>query len=864
MRGLGSVCLRCRVRLLIASQARARRGISSHCGTAVAENDQRDGQVQDEGQVSPATPMPRGPSGDAQPTAPTQPPRHVPSSRQSSSLAMFQSIVKSQAEAPSMSGVQGPGTVGIELVTDVAKIQIMLEREGASIAAAYSYFEETVYPQIVKPGTVVPQIVKNQIAGVLLNPLALQKPQDFDLDRLPSVSRITEIMIALDVLKPSAWATLVIELVQHIYRQKTDPDAYSSVKDYENAMARRDALLRDLLGSWRVFCEQRAPAQGGFSPKPRGSDHLKAKAFRGDGKPQQRPHLQEAFGAMFPQYMLPTLTRPTFAAFATYKLLTDPVNRSRSVKGEAAPFLQMMKGLIFQARPPRRNDFGAIFDTFPDLPRFMWPTRQGNNDGNAFMDSASVFGDESEQLTVTVHRQLGDAIKGRNLGLVNKAWQEFWGKAPVPDAGRIAELAKHPDMFDYFILAYTMMRRFREATGVWNSMERIGIKATIKTWNSMLQGCVKANNAPGIKTVWDKLIRSGAKLDIAIWTARIHGLFVCGEPQAGLRALDEMAKIWAARHDPQYAAMAVQPTVEPVNAALAGLLRLKRDGDATKVLSWAAKHGIDPDIYTFNTLLRPLVRRGDMKGIDEIFDTMRSINIRADVATFTVLLEGTLNHIGDLAPEQQVALVERVLSAMRSAGIEINMQTYAKILHLLLREGDRAGEPVKAVLGHIWRRGLELSSHIYTMLAEHYFSLDPPDAAAVTALIENRRLHENRGIDRVFWERVIKGYAQAGELQRALRIFDRVFVSGTTITLATLHELLKPLVAVGDVAAAERLVEAARKIGRADGDATGVTGIGGAEGRRFWRHRFWHLAYEAGLMGEQLAERFREANAGPL
>jgi pentatricopeptide repeat protein len=565
--------------------------------------------------------------------------------------------------------------------------------------------------------------------------------------------------------------------------------------------------------------------------------------------------------------MLATLTRPTFAAFATYKLLTDPVNRSRSLKGEAAPFLQMMKGLIFQARPPTDKDFGTLFDTFPDLPRFVWPTRQENNDGNKFMDSASAFGEEAEQLRVTVHRQLGDAIKGRNLGLVNKAWQEFWGKAPVPDAARIAELAKHPDMFDYFILAYTMMRRFREATGVWNSMERIGIKATIRTWNSMLQGCVKANNAPGIKTVWDKLIRSGAKLDIAIWTARIHGLFVCGEPQAGLRALDEMARIWAARHDPQYAAIAVQPTVEPVNAALAGLLRLKRDSDATNVLAWAAKHGIEPDIYTFNTLLRPLVRRGDMKGIDEIFDTMRSINIRADVATFTVLLEGTLNHISDLPPEQQVALVERVLSAMKSSGIEINMQTYAKILHLLLREGDRAGEPVKAVLSHIWRRGLELSSHIYTMLAEHYFSLDPPDAAAVTALIENRRLHENRGIDRVFWERVISGYAQAGELQRALGIFDRVFVSGTTIALGTLHELLKPLVAVGDVAAAQRLVEAARKIGKAEDDAggaAGVAGVAGAEGRRFWRHRFWHLAYEAGLMSEQLAERFREANTARL
>jgi hypothetical protein len=74
------------------------------------------------------------------------------------------------------------------------------------------------------------------------------------------------------------------------------------------------------------------------------------------------------------------------------------------------------------------------------------------------------------------------------------------------------------------------------------------------------------------------------------------------------------------------------------------------------------------------------------------------------------------------------------------------------------------------------------------------------------------------------------------------------------ITFGTLYELLRPLVAAGDAEAALRVVEAARKIGKAD-DAGEV-----GEGKRYWKHRFWHLAYEHGLMGEQLAERFREAN----
>ncbi|KAL2021046.1 hypothetical protein VTK56DRAFT_7701 [Thermocarpiscus australiensis] len=860
MRELGNICLRCRFRLLVASRAQTRRGFS----TASAAADPSPSQNEAESWTTPSESLPRQPSDDATPT--TGPMiRRVSGSRRSSSLAMFQSIVERQVRASATAKSPGGGTAGIDLVKDVAKIQIMLEREGATLSAAYSFFADTVYPQIRKSLADVPQIVKNQIGTVLLNRVALDKPQSFESTDLPSVTRITEMMVELDVLKPAVWATLMIELIQHIWRQSTLPDDYTSIESYENAMAHRDALLRDLVGAWKVFCEQRSPAEGTSATEPAERNEAEFHPPRPGARPQHQPTLQKAFAAMFPQYLAPTLLRPTCAAYATYKLLTDPFNRARSIKQEAAPFLQMMESLIFQARPPRMDDFRPVFDAFPDLSRCMRSRKQGENKSNSFLKPVSIPGGNPDHLRVAIHRQLGQAIKSRNLGAVKKAWQDFWGDSPVPDAKRIQELVKCSDLFDYFILAYMIMWRPQLAIQVWNDMERIGIRPTIKTWNSMLQGCAKAKNANGVNTVWQKLITSNIKLDTAIWTARIDALFVSGEPEAGLRALDEMAKTWAARHEPRYAAIAVQPTIEPVNAALAGLLRLERGAEAKTVLAWAAKQGIEPDIYTFNTLLRPLVRQGDMAGIEHILSLMRSSNIEADVATFTVLLEGVLTNIGDLIPDQQVALVKRVLSEMKDAGVDVNMQTYAKILYLLLREGDRAGEAVKAVLAHIWRRGLELTSHIYTMLAEHYFARDPPDAAAVTALIENRRLHDNRAIDRVFWERVIKGYCQAGETRRAVAIFDRVFVPGTTMTFSMLYELLRALIACGEMGDAARVVEAARKIGRAeDDDVDAAAVVAHQEGKRYWKHRFWHLAYEHGFLEERLADRFRAANAPPV
>jgi pentatricopeptide repeat protein len=309
-----------------------------------------------------------------------------------------------------------------------------------------------------------------------------------------------------------------------------------------------------------------------------------------------------------------------------------------------------------------------------------------------------------------------------------------------------------------------------------------------------------------------------------------------------------MAQIWKAnekkaKKDPA----AVKPTIQPVNAALAGLLRVQMlsSGAAGGLLSWAAKQGIEPDIWTFNTLLRPLLKLGRDDEVQNMLAMMKKQNLEADVATFTILLEGALEDLGDQSPQQQVETVHTFLRNMREAGVTANMQLYAKMIFLLLQQGDRAEEPVKAVLAHIYGEGLELTSHIYTMLAEHYFTRSPPDAAAVTALIENRRLHENRDIDRVFWERVIFGYCQVNDVGRALRIFDKIERSGSKITFSTLYELLLVLGRSGEREAVVRVVDFARRAK----DLADEEAVGGKQGLgRSWLHRFWHLAEQYGAL----------------
>jgi pentatricopeptide repeat protein len=689
------------------------------------------------------------------------------------------------------------------------------------------------------------------------------KPNDFESRDLPSVTRISQILLELGLLEPKAWAAMTTQLLQQICRISTAPGDYTTIESYENAMGRRAFLLQDLIGNWKIFDVPRLVAlRAGDAAKaaqePRPSS-LDMKTISWNSK-KGRPHLSIA--ALFPQYAPNQLQTATHAAIATFVLFSDPYNRTdRTMRPEIASFVDAV-GTILSRRPPRKDHLSSMFEGYPDLRRYIakrWPTVLPQLTGSSKSQSTDLkLKGENVSRTQTmgaIHRQIGQALKTRSLEAVGRTWKDFWGEAQTPSLERTGQLRSNPELFNYFIMAYMGMRQPKRAIDVWNCMVQIGIAPTLKTWNAMIDGCRRARNPTGLKAVWQKLTASGTQLDIPIWTARVSGLIELGEPEAGLAALDEMARLWNESVSSGKNSTAVRPTIQPVNAALVGLLRLDRVAVAKSLLGWAARQGIQPDIFTFNTLLRPMVRQGHSSEVSNIFAMMKKQNVEPDVATFTILLEGALSDMGDKSPEQQVEALTEMLRDIEASGIQANMITYAKMIHVLLQQGDRAGESVKAVLAHIWGQGLELTSHIYTMLAEHYFSRSPPDSQAVTALITSRGLERNRDIDRVFWERVIKGYCEVGEVDKALELFERLDAQGSRIALSTLHELLVALVRADRREAAAKMVDVAWRL-REQPDAAMA-----GDGARFWKHRFWHRAQEYGLLKDHHLASFQAADS---
>ncbi|KAK3332449.1 hypothetical protein B0T19DRAFT_415703 [Cercophora scortea] len=850
MKELGYVCLRCRVGLLAASRTRAscQPTLSSNRYTTAA---------------APDTPSRHDASEPARPNDSALPPTlrakreakpqsmvatrarrgNGTSADGSSSMAVFNSVVNSPKKIPAPANpdpsAESP-TASSWLVKDVAKLQDMIERHGRTATDSFTFFEQLIYPQLVEAGDSVPAFVVNQLDNIFMRRLCLEKIQNLEPAKLPTVTRISEILLQLGILRPPVWSSLMLSLLQRICQLSTSPTEYTSIQAYETAMAQRDVLLQDLTGAWAPFLSLRTsdPSLGDQAQPDPSLLHA--------AKPRYQP-LQKKVAALYPQFSWQNMLNPTLVVLATHLLLTEPVSQTRSIGEQASQFTQIMSGPLTESRPPVVRDFKYTLERYPELCKYLESRLVDHNKSHTSSKSISTWKSGSPDIITNVQHQLELAVRARNLEDMKKAWENFWGDEDVPDAARAAELAKHPKTFDHFILAFMGIRQSALAITVWDRIQKIGVKPTIRTWTAMIQGCANARKPDGIKTVWDRLVKSGVKLDTTAWTARISGLIVSGDPDGGIRALDEMAQRWRDRADPSNASLAVQPTIEPVNAALVNLLRLERLASARKVLTWAAKQSISPDIYTFNTMLRSIIRSGQTDEIAGVFAMMKAANIEADAATLTILLDDALANVGAQTPAQQVAIVTKIIADMRATGVHANMKMYAKMIYVLLQAGDATADAVKAVLAHIWGSGLELTSHIYTMLAEHYFARDPPDADAVTSLIDGRRLADNKSIDRIFWERVIRGYCYAGETDRAREIFDRNFRTGTAITFSTLHDLLQALLEAGQMQAAAELVVTAREIKEVDDH--------GREGKvqpRFWKHRFWHLANRHGLLGDEL------------
>lgn len=701
------------------------------------------------------------------------------------------------------------------------------------------------------------------------------KKNDFNNEKLPSIARCMQIFHDLDSLSSEKWADAVMGLILTVNSRR-------KAKQDKRVLARKEVLLHDLVDSWIVFHRHcLLPSQSAFRFPTIDETQLYQYARKAD--------IKGALRLMFPQLINSDFKELPAVAIASFVVLTDPLHTSLDIQQKAQPLLQPL-GKILATVPLWKQGLRILFKDYPDVLLYVllrWDSiisqlRQTNSPEVRPVTEETVTKEpvptqRAGPSSTVIQNQVTAALKMGDAGAIETAWRRLWGTEARPDDDRIRELKGNRELFHYFIMAFTAFHQPQRSVHVWDSMVSIGLNPTLKTWTALIEGCRRSKNAVGLENVWKKLLATGAELDDAVWSARIVGLVECRQPEAGLRALDEMLRLSRIKPDDPAVAKLTRKIVS-VNAAVAALIRLNAMSAAMKVLTWAAENGIEPDLSTYNTLLRPMVRQGNFQQVDSLLKMMKGQGVQPDAATFTVLLDGLIGSTKDSSPDEQVQMVSRLFSDMEAAGVHANMETFARMMHLLLCEpGANATAAVDAIRGFIRGKGLKASPYIYTILIDHYFSQTPPDLAAIDGLMEEGgyRLedgslqlqvleHGRRGLDRVFWERMIKGYAAAGEVDRAYSLFGQVDNVGSALTMDTLEVLLRALVRAGRPGEARRLVDTV-VLHRQNSDVYGAANAGvvaeadAGEGPRvrgrYWRHGFWGFAADCGLVSAGTLKR---------
>lgn len=349
------------------------------------------------------------------------------------------------------------------------------------------------------------------------------------------------------------------------------------------------------------------------------------------------------------------------------------------------------------------------------------------------------------------------------------------------------------EVFEHLMRALLSLRDAKAAMETWHLMQQLGYKPTIKTYTAMMRGAQNARDVLGVDVMWSKIRKDGLRPDAHAWTIRLHALIKLRNSGKGLQALKSMADEWfaAARakeaserqpgrdriwSTPSAAQLlskypgpvngVPRPTLEVINAVIAALATSKPE-DIPKVLRFGRPFGIEPDLITYNTLLGVSMRNGNTEEALAVLQQMQKHGIRADNTTWTTLLRSLFDNgfIDDLSHEEQEQAVLTWIDTLESKepGLsELDTVGYALIMNTLTKQYSN-GRATAAVYSHMLAKGLEPTSHIYTIMMTSYFQRQPqPDFVAIENLwhqIQDKGTGFMAAVDTIFYDRMVEGYA---------------------------------------------------------------------------------------------------------
>ncbi|KAL6224741.1 hypothetical protein ACLB2K_003596 [Fragaria x ananassa] len=264
------------------------------------------------------------------------------------------------------------------------------------------------------------------------------------------------------------------------------------------------------------------------------------------------------------------------------------------------------------------------------------------------------------------------------------------------------------------------------------------------SWNTMISGYAKLGKLGDARKLFEEMPHR----DNFSWTAMISGYVRHERPDEALELYRMMQK--------EESSKSSKFTVSSVLAASAAVQSLRM---GKEIHGYIMRTGLDSDEVVWSALSDMYGKCGSIEEARRVFDKM----VNRDVVTWTAMMG---RYFEDGKREEGLAL----FSVLMRSGVRPNEFTFAGVLNAC---ADHATEnPGKQVHGYMTRIGLDPFSYAASALV-HMYSKCGNTANAYMVF---------RGMpspDLVSWTSLIVGYAQNGQADKALQLFESLLKSGT-------------------------------------------------------------------------------------
>ncbi|KAF4950165.1 hypothetical protein FGADI_8383 [Fusarium gaditjirri] len=763
-------------------------------------------------------------------------------SDQDPALALFKEIVsRADHEAtPSTEAVSGPMPVLNELQI-MARLNEVMSTEFHP-DERYDIFRDEIWPSIVGLEGQIPKVIYTAATQLL----GIECAYMFQNGLFKNSHDIAEKYRALGDYSLRLRNDLILNMCAKFLQPKV-------------RSGDRTAMRVEILKMWQHVSQLKRPSETNKEARfalPSMTEVLKDTEYSRGGAPAQaETQTSRALASIFLQLPPPQAIEVIPSLLATLAITSDTRFAGSDYKTQLSPLLILVRAVLSKYKIKQADIDTIVSKSSRISPERLaslkeYVTQQWAHASNMIMGESHAWVKASSQVPElearaslkTFHKQLRVAYKARDSGAIGSVWDAML-VALRDNPGVKPRLAHDREFLDFWIFVWCAVRRHERVQETLDLMHSLEVEPTVRTYTSMMHGWKMCKDIGKIEALWSQLVKSGMKLDSFIWTERVSALIELGQHQKGLQALAELVESWQRAVKQGKQSQAVEPSIEAINAAFKSLLSTDHKA-AHDLLAWAGRQGIAPNTRTYNILIRETIRMGYHKNVDELLKSMQKENIEPDSATFTILLEAVIGHMGGASAEEQVAAIKAVFDHIEEAELKPNLETYGKMLYALDGLPNCSDDVIAALQQHMRSNGFGsfLTPYMVTILVERALRHDPPDIKKIRTLLKKNNMTKVSSGDQTLWERVMTAHAIGGDVREAMSIFDDLADAGRPVTsLSCLKELMQALLENGDMESAKKVVDVVLKYKLHDRESKSAN-------ERYWRHRFWYLAQQNGLI----------------